>query len=345
MLVRKGIDYISGGPCRVAVIKGKVMIKGIEINEKAYKEINDESFSIVPKEDSEIETDCQILAEIPHLGWEELASQLSGKILLLGSTDSGKSYFSEVLHNLRKGSIIIDADVGQSRYLPTFVHSSSSNLEFFGDISPSANYRLHIELTAKILNKEEKSTLTVIDTDGWIRGYKAFLHKLSMIYELNPDIIVLFNNEILDYMPSNIRSKVILAKRIPPFLERSRARRISYRISKYNKYFEKASVITLEYEQVLGKKLADNLFVGFEEPLQLFYEEPCSGYFIPKDELLGCIVGLLNEGKIVGAGIIKELNQDGIKILTPENKVQGAILGNINLNDDFKERRIRLIKC
>ncbi len=344
MLVKKGIDYITRGPCKVTVLKGKVMIKGIEIDEKDYREISDENFSIVPEEDSEIETDCQILAEIPHLGWEELVDKLSGKILLLGSTDSGKSYFSEVLHNLRNDSVIIDADVGQSRYLPTFIYSTNGKLEFFGDISPSANYRLHIELTAKILDKE-KSPLIIIDTDGWIRGYKAFLHKLYMIYELNPDLIVLFNNEILSYLPSSIKSKVILAKKIPSFLERSRTKRISYRILKYKKYFEKASIISLEYEQLLGKKLAENLFLGFEEPLQLFYEEPCSGYFIPKEELLGGLLGLLNDGKVVGAGIIKELNQNEIKILTPVNKVQGAILGNISLNEEFKERRIRLLKC
>jgi Predicted GTPase or GTP-binding protein len=343
MLVKKGIDYITKGPCKLTVVKGRILIKGIEINEKEYKQINEESFSIVPKEESEIDTDCQILAEIPHLGWEELASQMSGgKVLLLGSTDSGKSYFSDIIHNMNKDSVIIDADVGQSRYLPTFISSTSGILEFFGDVSPSRNYRLHIELIGKILDNE-KHSLTIIDTDGWIRGYKAFLHKLYMIYELDPDFIVSFDDKIVDYFPSNIRKKVIIVKKIPPFLERSRAKRISYRISKYKKYFEKASIITIEYEQVLGKKLAEGLFVGFDEPLQLFHEEPCSGYFI--EELLGGLAGIVNEGKIAGAGIIKEINQDGVKILTPVNKVQGAILGNISLNEEFKERRIRFSKC
>ncbi|MCY0883306.1 MAG: hypothetical protein OWQ50_05795 [Acidianus infernus] len=50
MLVKKGIDYISKGPCKLTVIKGRILIKGIEINEKEYRQIDEESFSIVPEE-------------------------------------------------------------------------------------------------------------------------------------------------------------------------------------------------------------------------------------------------------------------------------------------------------
>ncbi|ARM75691.1 Clp1/GlmU family protein [Acidianus manzaensis] len=344
MLIQKGYDYIFKGPCNVRKIKGKILIKGIEIEDQ----INlDDYFSIVPIEDSEIQTNCQPIDKIQHLGWEELILNISntqGTILLLGDTDSGKTYFSTIAKNL-VNSVNIDADVGQSTYfLPTFISSSNSYLEFFGSISPSTNFRLHAQLTTKMFEKI-KSKITIIDTDGWITGFKAFQHKLELIYCIDPDYIITFNEKIINFFPENIKKKIILVKRAPIFLEKNRIKRILYRKLKYVNYFKDSKEFKIEYEALFGKRIAENLILSWNETLQISPEEPCYGYYIYKEDLKGLLLGLTLHGKVIGAGFIKNINDEYITISTPVDQFTGIIPSNISLNDNFEDKKIKIQKC
>ncbi|AWR97049.1 GTPase [Acidianus sulfidivorans JP7] len=346
MLIEKGYDYIFQGPCTVKKLKGKIMIKGMEIDSQIT--FNDENyFSIIPIENSEIETNCKPIDKINHLGWEEILTDISrtgGTILLLGKTDSGKTYFSTIAKNMFN-TFNIDADVGQSKYfLPTFISSSDLDLEFFGSITPSVNYKLHVQLTLKILEKS-KSKMTIIDTDGWISGFKAFLHKLELIDYTNPDYIISFDEKIIDFFPSNIKKKVILVKSVPYFLEKNRNKRILYRKKKYFDYFKNSNDFEVEYEMLFGKRIAENLFLSWNETLQTSPEKPCYGYYICKQDLKGLLVGLVSHRKIVGAGYIKHLGENTVTISTPIKDFDGIILGSVSLNENFEDKKIRFGKC
>lgn len=347
MLIEKGYDYVFQGPCNIKRISGKVLLKGKEIDSTKIE--NSDFFSLVPLENSEIETNCTQIAKIQHLGWEEIIFNISttgGTILLLGSVDSGKTYFSTIAKNILN-SVNIDIDVGQSTYfIPAFISAINNkiDLEFFGNITPSANPRLHVHLASKIYERN-KGKYTIIDTDGWIKGFKAYLHKLELIYSINPDYIIIFDKNLINNLPPQVKSKAIIANRAPDFLAKSRKNRILYRARKYMEYFANSKTIEIDYSAVFGNKIAENLILAWGESLQLSTEQPCYGYYISKEEIKGLLLGLTYKGKVVGAGYIKDLAENNIIISTPVTQFDGVIPGNISLNEKFEDRRIRLKKC
>lgn len=348
MLIEKGYDYVFQGPCIIKKIHGKLLLKGKEI-ENAIEIKDNEYFSLVPLENSEVDTNCIQITKMPHLGWEEIIQNISmtgGTILLLGSIDSGKTYFSTIVRNLLD-SLNIDIDVGQSTYfIPTFISafSNSLDLEFFGNITPSVNPRLHVQLASKIFERN-KSRITVIDTDGWIRGFKAYLHKLELIYTIDPDYIIVFDKTIASSLPSQVRSRVILANSAPSFLAKDRKRRVINRIKKYMEYFKDSRIVEIEYDSLFGNKLANNLILAWGESLQLSTEQPCYGYYISMNDLKGLLLGLTFRGKVVGAGYIRDFTENTIKISTPVSQFDGIIPGGVSLNDRFEDKRIRFKKC
>ncbi len=351
MKLTKEEDVIIEGPCEIKILEGKIIIQGKEFDSIAI--IGKGTFSISTESIAEIEMNCNILGEINHLGWDEIISQIiqtQGTAIVLGNNDSGKTYFCKTFINKTNNVIYLTADVGQPDiFIPTFISSKRfpgnsvfDYAEFYGFASPSYNPRLHAEQTSKLYEKT-KSKLNIIDTDGWIRGLKAYMHKKEIIYYINPDYIILFDERLKEDLPSAFQNKIIIAKKIPRFLSKNRLERIRSRKEKYMKYFKNSQILSMDYRDIIGTKLGENLFTAWGDVLQFDYGE-CYGYFIDKSIIKGALVALLNSGKISGAGIIRNINEK-IEVLTPEKKADGAILGPISLNENFEERSLRLLKC
>jgi len=357
----KDEEIVIKGPCNIKVLEGNVFIQGLEIKEIYIPYEN--SFTIYTIDNlSKISLDCNILDRTKDItGWHKIAEMIvatGGTIIILGGTDSGKTYFSNMIANLYKGeAVIIDGDVGQSSFfIPTFISTTKSSLktldisargfndiEFLGDITPSTNPLLHVSLL-RLLYDRNRGKLNIIDTDGWIKGYKAYLHKLSLLNYINPDYIIILDNELKNYL-SKYNQKIISPKKPNVIEGRSRERRRMRRRILYSNYFKEAKEVSIPSSWIFGIGVAENLFTAWGEIVQLTIEEPCSGIVVNKSELIGLIVGLLYNGRVVGAGLVNDISKDSVKILTPVKNFDGIIMGKIALNDKFEERRVRLRKC
>ncbi len=351
MKLNKEEDIVIEGPCEVKILKGNIFIQGKEFDNLVI--VKKGTFTISTDSYAEIESNCNILGKIPHLGWEEIISQIiqtEGTTIVLGSNDSGKTYFCKTFINKIENTVYLTADVGQPDiFIPTFISAKKfpeSNIfdytEFYGYTSPSYNPRLHAEQTSKLYEKS-KSKINIIDTDGWVRGLKAYMHKKEIIYYINPDYIILFDERLKNDLPSIFKNRIISVNKIPSFLFKNKLERIRSRKKKFIKYFRNSNILEIDYNDVFGSRLNHNLSMAWGDILQFEYGE-CYGYFIDKSTIKGALVALLNSGKISGAGIIRNINEK-IEILTPEKKTEGVILGSISLNDNFEERPLRLLKC
>ncbi|BFI75149.1 Clp1/GlmU family protein [Sulfurisphaera ohwakuensis] len=350
MLINKDIDIVVRGPCKIRVKQGTIDIQGIEINDEI--EIKDnKTYTLTTLRESEIDTECQIISYFPSLNWRKIGERISGKVIVIGDENSGKTYFSNLVANLNN-SQIIDADVGQSSiFIPTFISLSNikktlnakekgySELQFFGHKSPSINPKLHIALVSKLIQNNN----IVIDTDGWITGIYAYRHKLELIYLTEPEYIVVFENNIKLTFPKALENKILYVKAFPLPDKRDRTQRRKYRQELFKEYFSKATTIQIESDKLFGTPLADSLFISWGTPLQLVYELPCEGYYVPN--IKGLLVGLTKKGKIVGAGIIQDINKNYVLIKTPEKDFDGVLLGYISLNENYEDTEVKIRKC
>nr|WP_155642936.1 Clp1/GlmU family protein [Sulfolobus acidocaldarius] len=321
-------DLVIKGPCVIRINSGKISVNGIVLIEGQLDIHENDTFTLTSMDVSSLDSNCEILSKYPTLGWHKIINDLDGRIIILGKQNSGKTYLSNMLLNMHGGKII-DADVGQSSlFLPTFVSISSrqvekklklserayESIEFFGDITPLTNPRLHISLIDKLynMNKDEKNL--VIDADGWINGFSALKHKLELIYRLDPDYILVFNEKILSDLPIEIRRKVKIIKPFPLDVNRNIKTRKMYRKNKYRSYFSKSLLVDVDIREILGSPLSKNLLFAWGEEVQLIDEQPCQGYYIEREEIIGLIVGLLHKGKIAGAGLIKQVDEVNQKV-------------------------------
>ncbi|WP_230949770.1 Clp1/GlmU family protein [Sulfolobus acidocaldarius] len=346
-------DLVIKGPCVIRINSGKISVNGIVLIEGQLDIHENDTFTLTSMDVSSLDSNCEILSKYPTLGWHKIINDLDGRIIILGKQNSGKTYLSNMLLNMHGGKII-DADVGQSSlFLPTFVSISSrqvekklklserayESIEFFGDITPLTNPRLHISLIDKLynMNKDEKNL--VIDADGWINGFSALKHKLELIYRLDPDYILVFNEKILSDLPIEIRRKVKIIKPFPLDVNRNIKTRKMYRKNKYRSYFSKSLLVDVDIREILGSPLSKNLLFAWGEEVQLIDEQPCQGYYIEREEIIGLIVGLLHKGKIAGAGLIKQVDEvnQKVTIQSPITAFDGVILGSIALNNDYDD--------
>ncbi|ACP38115.1 Clp1/GlmU family protein [Saccharolobus islandicus] len=355
-------EQIIQGPCTIKVLEGEARILGIEIQKNDLLTIpSDKTYTIVYDENTRLETDCKKLLDNLNLRWDEIVEEIIntvGVVLLLGNVDSGKTYLTNLFTNLATSYLkIIDADVGQSTlFLPTFIAELKpmrktlnleelgyDTLEFFGDITPSTNPRLHVQKILRLYETTPKERLTVIDTDGWTVGLNSMLHKFELIYTIDPDYIIVFDQKIKDSLPENYRNKAILLKSVN--MHKSRSERKANRIAKYERYFKEAKNIKTLSENLLGKQISNILYCAWGEYIQLSDEEPCAGYYIPLNLLKGALLGIIENKKVIGAALLDDLKENEITILSRVNKFTGLVLGYISLNDKFEERRIRFRKC
>lgn len=158
--------------------------------------------------------------------WEENANSIISdcdsnnhcKVVIIGSTETGKTTFSELLTNLllQKGYIpvLIDGDVGQSTIgYPGFISSKTvkykilwerkpqSEFSFFvGNISPVKIENKIILGLLKTIEHYEKNMFKhfIIDTDGWFGDRNSMIYKTNLVLSINPTHIVCLRKNTQD---------------------------------------------------------------------------------------------------------------------------------------------------
>jgi len=188
------------------------------------------------------------------------------KIIILGKTDTGKTFLSfrlvkEFLKLKRKVGILC-SDLGQSCIGPpgcvSFKLFSSLRrtpssyvpadfMEFVGTLSPSGNLANHLLATKMVLDKAlAKAEVIIINTTGYIKGEEARFLKFSKIRITKPDIIVALQEKdelekILNFFEGTIY--IVRLKRSERVKKRSAEERASFREKLFHAYFKRAKIV------------------------------------------------------------------------------------------------------
>lgn len=274
-------------------------------------------------------------------GWSrctrEIRRKKPKKVLVLGSTDSGKSTFIFYLIGslLEEGfnCSLIDADIGQKDIGPpatvTLAEFSSlrelerngvGGMYFVGSTSPRGHF-MPLLVGTKLLAEAAEGEMAVVNTTGYI-AYAGFALKSFKIELLVPEIVVAFQRRreleaLLKAHPHLSPSRLAVSPKARPksFEERRLRRRDSFR-----RYFSSAKLRKLKMERLSfqrgsPKKLRSNL-----------------------------LVGLADSQATKGLGIVKGFAGGVLEVFTPvEEEVSIVQLGSLLLKESGEEiGKIRL---
>jgi len=207
--------------------------------------------------------------------WGRIAEQLSKRrvtiVLILGQTDTGKTFFCSYLANkllsygLKVG--IIDCDTGQSDIGPPgtiglavldrqIVFPSEvepTALYFTGSNSPAFHFMPSLVGLKRLVDRGlTVADILIIDTPGWVHGDRARALHRSEIEMLSPDVIILLQrSDELEHLIKNYpQEKVVRLPVQKGPLSRNHEERKGLREMMYKKYFKGASYIELGLDEI-----------------------------------------------------------------------------------------------
>ncbi|MCW4023667.1 MAG: Clp1/GlmU family protein [Candidatus Bathyarchaeota archaeon] len=350
----QGKTLLIDGPACVNVTSGVVEVFGYHIKNRQalVREGKRLPFYLLDKAELTISLGTNAgVQEVPGntipSSWSETAQMLLNMekkptiILVVGKIDSGKSSLCTYLVNQlvvsKRCVAVLDGDIGQSDIGPpgtlgyaltakptTELYALKPEGAFFvGVTSPikAVNETLngYRKLQEEILKKNPE--FIVINTDGWVCGEEAIKYKLSLIEQINPDLIVGVKIESeLESLFSKINDKPIKIIETPINVkERNPEKRKKLREKSYSKYLKNDKVRLLYMNQykiengiTLSKKEAHKgLLLGFKSKL----------------------------GKFLGIGILMEINKrkKALKVFTPVETVIGTItVGKVHFDKQLE---------
>ncbi len=255
------------------------------------------------------------------------------KLMVIGGSDSGKStfilYLANEIFKIGKKVGVLDLDIGQSNIGPPGtigfgkVRKNLNNLSeikpekmyFIGGVSPKGNLLQLVVGSFKLLKGMEKEFLDyiLIDTTGLVNGIIAEVLKHNKIEVLDPDYIIIFENEneidnlIKPFIYGN--KKIIKIKPSSNSIERTRLERIEYRNKKFREYFSNSKRVEIHFNE--------NNIIGYD--LKKY------------TPLRNSIVGLLDKDRfLLYLGILESIDKDRDSIV-----IRAPII---------KEKEIKFIK-
>lgn len=211
------------GPASVTLLRGKARVLGAAIPARRriivregkslpVEAEGDSAFDLVLGAEAGVE---EVVGDTIPESWKDGVTRvLSGPkpftVMIVGDIDCGKTTFSTYLINHALSSklktAIIDADLGQSDIGPpttmglslvkepiTELFSLEADWIFFaGATNPSRITERVIQGLGELKRRigEVRADLTVVNTDGWVRGEDAVSYKVRMAKELSPGFIV-----------------------------------------------------------------------------------------------------------------------------------------------------------
>jgi len=275
----------------------------------------------------------------PEPSWKELAQGIydeRGIVFLLGATDSGKStlarYLVETLVAGSRPVALIDSDVGQTSLgLPGTISAklfskkddlrdfTFEKLYFIGSINPAEHIQLMIHGTKRISDLYHgKADTVIIDSTGLIAGEAGISLKTGKINLVKPDhIVALQRGDELEPIISLIKDTHV--HRIipsPKVRMRKREERIAYRKKKFEDYFR-------------GSEKNEFSVAGVE-----YFHNGRSLSLRYHDFKKGVVLGLNHKEDTMGLGILKEIADDSVILISPVRSLKGInriVFGTITL--------------
>jgi len=281
--LKRGDIYLFKGPCLLKISNGKFQAVGKVLE-------NREQVTIAKGKSIPVETvaDGELMVEFEEGGeredlsertipdsWDRLAEQLSKQrariILILGETDTGKTFFSSYLANklldygLKVG--ILDCDTGQSDIGPPgtiglavldrqIVFPSEvepTALYFTGSNSPAFHFIPSLVGLKRLVDRGlTLADILIIDTPGWVQGDRARALHRSEIEMLSPDVIILLQrSEELEHLVRNYpQEKIVRLLVSKGVLPRNHEERKALREAMYKKYFKQGNYVELDLDEV-----------------------------------------------------------------------------------------------
>jgi polynucleotide 5'-hydroxyl-kinase GRC3/NOL9 len=287
-----------------------------------------------------------VLGSAVPLRWTEAAEtllQTRGVAVVLGDVDAGKSTLCTYLANrcLRSETRIriIDADIGQADIGPPTTTSSSmvskyifslrelkpEKAYFIGATSPSSVEDKHIQsimhLNQYLANRD---TITIVNTDGWVREEKAAEHKLQLLNTLRPNLALgLSTDHELDAILDLQRSPVLRLDASKFGRTRTREERKKTREEGYRRFLQNSSNLEFRINKVKLRM--------FNLPQQQRIDQGSSHR--------GTLAGLLDStGALVSIGRVLEIRNEIIRIRTAAQGQPATVeLGAVVLSSRFEE--------
>ena len=263
--------------------------------------------------------------------------------MVLGDADAGKSTLCTYLANrcFRSGIVtrIIDADVGQADIGPPTTTSRatvsehifglrelrSEKAHFIGTTSPSSVEQKHIRSIQRLSQDTRNSdTITIVNTDGWIREEKAVEHKLQLLTTLRPELVLgLSTDHELEPILDLQKIPVLRLESSKFARTRTREERKKTREEGYKRFLQNSSEREFRINKVKLRM--------YNSPQQQRLDQSTSHR--------GTLAGLLDEtGALLSIGRILEICNGMIRITTPSQEQPTTVeLGAIVLSSRFEE--------
>jgi len=357
--VERAKTLLVDGPASVFVVSGKVEVFGFSVKNASKIVIREgKRLPFTVEETANLDISLGENASVEEIdgntipqSWSEALKVLRDFkkkpviAMILGKVDSGKTSFCTYLINKliseKLKVAILDGDLGQSDIGPpcTVAYAfaakpvtdlyglKAENAFFVGVTSPSEAVNKTIKgmalMKAEILDKTPD--FIIVNTDGWVEGEEAVEYKSRLAAELNPDVIICFQqkDELAPLIVALEKFRKIMIDSPLAVRQRSREKRKSLRELGYIKYLRDAKV----------KTLPSNLLVMEEENAAPIRQE-------------GLLLGLYdNHRKFLGIGILREFDyaRKTLKVFTSVTaKPSGIVLGKARLDENLKEVTIPL---
>jgi polynucleotide 5'-hydroxyl-kinase GRC3/NOL9 len=347
-LIQSGKTLLVSGPASLKLQEGEANVFGAPFKPQQRLIVKREKqFAIEIIEESTIEGEFGESATYLEIddttipkSWFEAANTFqksnNKKLLIIGSTDTGKSTLCTFLVNhilkFKQNVALLDADIGQSDLGPPgtlglsvinkpYIESDNLNIDsmiFIGKTSPTSVTEKVINGISKLENSVQKGTPIVINTDGWILDTEAIAYKLRMIRQLDPNITIILSEgkDLYNIFENNLPFMRI---QVPKFIKtRGREDRKKIREYRYKKYLRNAIHTNFSLNGITMEGLLPNRIEGGE------------------------ILGFLDLNRfLIGIGILEYINRRKqiLKAYTNVNarSVTSIECGNIRLMHDGSE--------
>ena len=202
--------FLLRGPCSLKVVEGSVEALGGRLGEGEFVVVPAGRSIALRSEGARVEVSgCEPEAWNPegYGRFEEAASHAgsSGRVVLVGPTDSGKSTLAAWILNRWGGGWLLEADIGQNEVfapgfealtrplqrvvVPGFLESFDKPRPcFVGSFTPSAAESKYLACAASLSRRAEGRL--VVDTDGWVQRWGGLYSKAALAAATRAELVI-----------------------------------------------------------------------------------------------------------------------------------------------------------
>lgn len=280
------------------------------------------------------------------VAWDDAAQVVErqgGICVIIGEVDSGKSSLCTFLANkcLENGEKVglVDLDVGQADIGPPTtisssvvqkpiigLHQAEVDLSFFiGDTSPSSVPDKLVNLATRLKrNVMSSAGIGIVNTDGWLAEFNAIRHKLLLLDEIQPDLVIGLgrSDEIINPLLEKVKFASLRLPSSSFARERSKEERKKAREAGYRRFLQDSHKFGISPETRVRM---------FDHPEQAVFPE--------NRRFRGIVSGLLNQNEaLLSIGRINRVDGGKVLVETRTNKIPAILeMGNIALSSEYEE--------